>query len=77
MTRRSATLKDPTESTDPVRRKMLLGGGVAAGVAFAGAAVAQTRSDTEPRVLDGQSDAAAMITGAEYEVTGGDSAKNV
>jgi NAD(P)-dependent dehydrogenase (short-subunit alcohol dehydrogenase family) len=37
---------------DPMRRDMLLG--AAASVAFAGGAAAQSRTDTQPRVLDGQ-----------------------
>jgi hypothetical protein len=44
-----------------MRRSLLIGGGFAAGVAFAFLA----------------SDAAAMVTGAEFEVTGGDSAKDI
>ncbi|MBV9782353.1 MAG: mycofactocin-coupled SDR family oxidoreductase [Acidisphaera sp.] len=48
---------------DPVRRTLVLGGGLAASVALAGAAAAQTNTpitstpthtDTEPAVLDGQ-----------------------
>ena len=39
---------------DPLRRSLLLGGGLAAGAAFAGVAAAQERTDTDPRVLDGQ-----------------------
>ena len=41
------------EDHDPVRRKMLVGAALV-GAAAASSVVAQTRSDTEPRVLDGQ-----------------------
>ena len=47
---------DP-HGSDPVRRRLVLGGGLVAGAALAGAAApaaAQTRTDTEPRTLDGQ-----------------------
>jgi NAD(P)-dependent dehydrogenase (short-subunit alcohol dehydrogenase family) len=33
--------------------------------------------DISPAVVSLASDAAAMVTGAEYEVTGGDSAKDI
>jgi NAD(P)-dependent dehydrogenase (short-subunit alcohol dehydrogenase family) len=39
---------------DSLRRALVLGGGMAAGIALTGAAAAQTRTDVEPRVLDGQ-----------------------
>ena len=43
---------------DPIRRSLVVGGGLAAGVAFIGAAAAQPRTDiqtdTDPAVLDGQ-----------------------
>ncbi len=39
---------------DGLRRQLVFGGGLAAGVAMAGVAVAQPRTDVEPRVLDGQ-----------------------
>ena len=42
------------DSSDPIRRRMLLGGGVAAGAALATSVAAQTRTDTEPRALAGQ-----------------------
>ena len=42
------------DSTDIVRRGLVVGGGVAAGVALASAAAAQERTDTEPRELNGQ-----------------------
>jgi NAD(P)-dependent dehydrogenase (short-subunit alcohol dehydrogenase family) len=47
---------DPKDSavTDATRRGLLLGAGLAAGATVATAAVAQQRSDTEPRELDGQ-----------------------
>ena len=38
---------------DALRRNLVLGGGVAAGVAFAGKAFAQARTDTEPATLNG------------------------
>lgn len=38
---------------------------------------AQGRTDTDPRTLLMASDATAMVTGAEYEVTGGDSVKDI
>lgn len=42
-------------SHDPLRRSLLIGGGFAAGVAFAGSAVAEAgRTDVEPRELNGQ-----------------------
>ena len=52
-------MSDEAEATrdgasDPVRRKLVFGGGLAAGVAFAGAAAAQQRTDVEPRVFNGQ-----------------------
>ncbi len=45
---------DETLNSDPVRRRLVLGGGLAAGAAVASAATAQTRTDTEPRMLDGK-----------------------
>ena len=42
------------DSSDALRRRLVFGGGLAAGAALAGAAVAQQRTDVEPRVLDGQ-----------------------
>ncbi|HEY0423028.1 MAG TPA: SDR family NAD(P)-dependent oxidoreductase [Rhodopila sp.] len=39
---------------DPLRRGLLLGGGIAAGMTLAGAASAQSSTDNEPRVLNGQ-----------------------
>ena len=44
----------PSDTSDPLRRKLVFGGGLAAGTAIASAAAAQSRTDTEPRVLDGQ-----------------------
>ena len=38
---------------DPARRNFILGAGLAAGVAYSGSAAAQSRSDTEPRELNG------------------------
>ena len=45
---------DPAENHDPIRRKMMLGAAVAGAAMTASAAVAQSRTDTEPRELDGQ-----------------------
>ncbi len=43
------------EDHDPLRRKMLLGAAVAgAAMSAAGGASAQSRTDTDPRELDGQ-----------------------
>jgi NAD(P)-dependent dehydrogenase (short-subunit alcohol dehydrogenase family) len=43
------------DSHDPMRRNLLIGGSLAAGVVLAGNAVAQTgRTDIEPRELEGQ-----------------------
>ena len=42
------------DSSDALRRRLVFGGGLAAGAALAGAAVAQQRTDVELRVLDGQ-----------------------
>ena len=39
---------------DRLRRNLVLGGGLAAGMVMAGEAMAQNRSDTEPRELDGK-----------------------
>ncbi len=39
---------------DPLRRTLVVGGGIAASVALAGAAAAQQRSDVEPRIFNGQ-----------------------
>jgi NAD(P)-dependent dehydrogenase (short-subunit alcohol dehydrogenase family) len=39
---------------DRLRRNLVLGGGIAAGMVMAGDAMAQNRSDTEPRELDGK-----------------------
>src|ERR1700750_123920 len=48
-------MKPGAAGHDPMRRNFLIGSGVAAGVAFAGSAVAQAgRTDIEPRELDGQ-----------------------
>ena len=41
------------ETPSPLRRSLVLGGGVAAGVAVAGKAFAQTRTDTGPDTLNG------------------------
>ena len=38
---------------DPLRRKLIMGAGLVAGAAYAGGAAAQSRTDTEPRELDG------------------------
>ncbi len=43
----------PAPEPDPVRRGLLLGGGIAAGMALTGAAAAQ-ETDTAPKTLDGQ-----------------------
>ena len=42
------------DGSDPVRRRVVFGAGLAAGAAMAGAAAAQSRTDVEPRVLNGQ-----------------------
>ena len=42
------------ENQDELRRKLVFGGGLAMGAAFAGAAAAQGRTDVEPRILNGQ-----------------------
>ena len=46
--------KFSTPAPDPIRRSLLLSGGVAAGMAFAASASAQSETDTAPKVLDGQ-----------------------
>ena len=45
---------ETNRAPDPVRRGLLLGGGVAAGVALAGAASAQTETDRAAREMNGQ-----------------------
>jgi NAD(P)-dependent dehydrogenase (short-subunit alcohol dehydrogenase family) len=42
------------QGSDELRRRLVFGGGLAAGAAIAGAAAAQNRTDVEPRVLNGQ-----------------------
>jgi NAD(P)-dependent dehydrogenase (short-subunit alcohol dehydrogenase family) len=42
------------ESPNRTRRSVVLGGGAASGLALAAAVSAQTRTDTEPRTLDGK-----------------------
>jgi NAD(P)-dependent dehydrogenase (short-subunit alcohol dehydrogenase family) len=44
----------PPSNPDALRRSLLIGGGVAAGMALTGSARAQTRTDAQPRSLDGQ-----------------------
>jgi hypothetical protein len=57
------------DSHDPTRGNVLMRGRLASGVAFAGNAVARA-GRKESAALD-------LVTGAEYEVTGGDSAKDI
>jgi hypothetical protein len=64
------------------RRYCLLRGAATAGATLAGTSLLSaqartTRSRRAERPAHAASDAAAMVTGAEYEVTGGDSAKDV
>ncbi|WP_217433828.1 SDR family NAD(P)-dependent oxidoreductase [Caulobacter sp. S45] len=51
MSDEAASLED--SASDPLRRRLVFGGGLTAGVALAGAAAAQQRTDVEPRVFDG------------------------
>ena len=50
----SNKLPEIQSKPDAVRRGLLLSGGVAAGMAIAGTALAQTETDTSPKVLNGQ-----------------------
>ena len=44
---------EPAETHDQLRRHFLLGAGLIAGATYAGSATAQSRTDTEPRELNG------------------------
>ena len=47
------TQATPAGTHDSLRRSLIMGAGLMAGAAYAGGATAQSRTDTEPRELDG------------------------